>query len=120
MPQSYQLHIIRASGIHWKPDLVSLHREAPNLYVGIDIDGKRIHRSSAKRDWEGLWNDLAPLSAESQSSVIALQVFSKRSMKKDKCLAKVEMEIGVLLEKCSTQKGKPLLFYSSRHLMPSA
>ncbi|KAJ7465935.1 hypothetical protein FB451DRAFT_1486123 [Mycena latifolia] len=35
-------------------------------------------------------------SAESSSSVIALQVFSKRRMKKDICLAKAEMEIGDL------------------------
>ncbi|KAJ7466123.1 hypothetical protein FB451DRAFT_1261810 [Mycena latifolia] len=96
MPQSYELHIISVSGIHWKPDLLSLHRETPNLYVAIDVDG----------ELAGLWNDLAPLSAESPSSVITLEVFSRRSMKKDKCMAKTKMEIGVLLEKCSTQKGK--------------
>ncbi|KAJ7442999.1 hypothetical protein FB451DRAFT_1568796, partial [Mycena latifolia] len=104
IPQSYELHIISVNGIHWKPDLLSLHRETPNLYVAIDVDGKLVHRSSAKRDWAGLWNDISSLSAESPSSHIALQVFNKRSFKDDKCLAKAELEIGVLLEKCSTQK----------------
>ncbi|KAJ7469210.1 hypothetical protein FB451DRAFT_1560182 [Mycena latifolia] len=95
--------VISVSGIRWKPGPLTL-RNTPNLYVGIDIDGKPAHRSSAKRAWEGKWNDLAPISAESPSSRLILQVFNKRSFKDDKCLAKAELEIGVLLDKCSTQK----------------
>ncbi|KAJ7832481.1 hypothetical protein B0H13DRAFT_1914978 [Mycena leptocephala] len=82
MPQSYQLHIISVSGIQWKPHLLSLHRETPNLYVEIDVGGKKVYRSSAKRTWAGMWNDISSLP----------------TVGKAKCLAKTEREIDFQLQ----------------------
>jgi hypothetical protein len=53
--------VISVSGIQWKPHLLSLHRETPNLYVEIDVGGKKVYRSSAKRTWAGMWNDISSL-----------------------------------------------------------
>ncbi|KAF8217958.1 hypothetical protein K438DRAFT_1747202 [Mycena galopus ATCC 62051] len=105
MPQSYKLHIISVSGIQWKPDLLSLHREKPNVYVEISVGGKKLYHTSVKRSWEGMWNDISSLSVDTESAKleIGFQVFHKPTVGKHKCLAKTTRELSVLLKECSVK-----------------
>ncbi|KAF8143588.1 hypothetical protein K438DRAFT_1783607 [Mycena galopus ATCC 62051] len=114
MPQSYKLHIISVSGIQWKPQLLSFHREKPNLSVEISVDGKKVYHTSAKRDWSGMWNDISSLSVDTESAKIGFQVFHKSALKPRQCLAKIEREIDFQLkldhaDENLTQASKPEL-----------
>ncbi|KAF8207930.1 hypothetical protein K438DRAFT_1814655 [Mycena galopus ATCC 62051] len=105
--QSYSLLVESVTGIHWKPGPLTLHRDTPNLYVAIDVDDIRAHRTHAKRDFVAKWNDVSTLLADHQSSVILLRVFHDNSLgRKDICLAKAEIEISALLGMCASKEDQ--------------
>ncbi|KAF8167016.1 hypothetical protein K438DRAFT_1774760 [Mycena galopus ATCC 62051] len=95
--------VISISGIQGKPDLLSLHREKPNVYVEISVGGKKLYHTSAKRNWEGMWNDISSMSVDTEDAKIGFQVFHKPTVGKHKCLAKTTRKISVLLKECNFQ-----------------
>ncbi|KAF9067618.1 hypothetical protein BDP27DRAFT_899505 [Rhodocollybia butyracea] len=105
MGQSYHLTIISVSEIHWKPRGIHLlpGHDTPNLYVAIDIDGKRVHKTNPSRKQVAMWNQICSLSVDSPSSVVALQIIHKSTFS-NHCLAKKEIEISQLLETDEGQK----------------
>ncbi|KAJ7035242.1 hypothetical protein C8F04DRAFT_1182409 [Mycena alexandri] len=84
------LPVKSVTGIDWKPGWLR------SLYVAIDVDATRVHRTHPKKKAEDIWNELATL----PSSIITLQLFSDPALRKDRCLAKKEIELAVLLEMC--------------------
>ncbi|KAF9073591.1 WD40-repeat-containing domain protein [Rhodocollybia butyracea] len=78
MGQNYELKIISVSEIHWKRNLIRLPgHDTPKLYVAIDIDGKRVHRTNPSRKQVAMQNQICSLLVDGPSSVIALQIFHK-------------------------------------------
>ncbi|KAF8189214.1 hypothetical protein K438DRAFT_2019113 [Mycena galopus ATCC 62051] len=112
--------VISINGIQWKPDLLSLHREKPNVYVEISVGGKKLYHTSAKRNWEGMWNDISSLSADTESAKIGFPMFHKPTVGKHKCLAKTTREISVLLKESSVKGGlvdfQLELYHADEHL----
>ncbi|KAJ7292492.1 hypothetical protein C8J57DRAFT_1456967 [Mycena rebaudengoi] len=70
MAQTYELNVKSISGI-------DLKYRNQNLYVAIDVDGKRVHTTHPKKDSVAMWND---------TSTLVLH---------DKYLARAEIEIDV-------------------------
>ncbi|KAJ6609708.1 hypothetical protein B0H10DRAFT_2225724 [Mycena sp. CBHHK59/15] len=105
MKQSYSFLVQSIGGLSWKPGL--LQRRAPNLYVAIDLDGVRTHRThTTKRDLAPKWNDISTLSSDNPSSTLLLCLYHDTSFpgKPDTCLKTLDINIDDLLELCAEEK----------------
>ncbi|KAJ7117498.1 hypothetical protein C8R44DRAFT_673899, partial [Mycena epipterygia] len=103
MSQSYSLTVQSLDGFSWESGL--LHKKKPNLYVGIDVDGTRVHRThTINRDSVPKWNDVCALSSDQLSARLSLHVYHKSSMPftDDSCMATVNIDIETLRERCGT------------------
>ncbi|KAJ7292506.1 hypothetical protein C8J57DRAFT_617 [Mycena rebaudengoi] len=100
MTQTYELNVKSISGI-------DLKYRNKNLYVAIDIDSKRVHTTHPKKDSVAMWNDTSTLSPDKPSSIIGLHLYQHNGVlgfNHDKYLAKAEIEMCQLLERCSKKK----------------
>ncbi|KAJ7078260.1 hypothetical protein C8R44DRAFT_97350 [Mycena epipterygia] len=103
MSQSYSLTVQSLDGFSWKPGFG--HKKKPNLYVGIDLDGTRVHRThTINRDSVPKWNDVCTLSADQLSARLSFHVYHESSIPliDDSCLASVDIDLGTLRERCGT------------------
>ncbi|KAJ7879789.1 hypothetical protein B0H14DRAFT_2566635 [Mycena olivaceomarginata] len=81
------------------------NKKKPNLYVGINLDGTRVHRTHIiNRDSVPKWNDVCTLSPDQLSARLSFHVYHESviPLMDDFCLAAVDIDIGTLRERCGT------------------
>ncbi|KAF7340415.1 WD40 repeat-like protein [Mycena venus] len=96
----YSFSVKSAHGIEWNPG--RLHRNQPNLYVKIYIDGKQIGRTrTVKRGMTPRWDGNVLISSVKPTAAISLKLFHDSSMLSDTCLGSVTIQLGDLVTLCT-------------------
>ncbi|KAJ7087458.1 hypothetical protein C8R44DRAFT_820126 [Mycena epipterygia] len=95
MSSSYTLTVQSVEGISWKPGL--LRRQNPKFYVVVYLDGIEIHRTHAVKGGPApKWDSICPISADSSSSTISLQLLHSSRLRDDMCVGVAETRIYAL------------------------
>ncbi|KAJ7844754.1 hypothetical protein B0H14DRAFT_991057 [Mycena olivaceomarginata] len=114
MAQSYELNVKSIKGVDAK------YGKA-RLCVAIHVDGKWVHNTHPKEASVAMWNDTTTLWADSSSSIIGLRVHDRHNWRhyvplmNEKCLAKAEIGIHILLE-AQKDVDVPLKYVKSKEM----